>query len=257
MQNQSRGAWPRLVCSSVRKSFLEKILPGSKNDVNSTQTDLTSTTVGAAFLSRKIYQKPISEIMAEYAPVYPNSRLWTDTVNHLLEHDGDIIIELQRQYLEQGQFREPVILKLSESDDETEDTDEAVPGKIGYVGDGTHRLVSAYLLGVESILVSDKYEETEETGYSITTLIVSAEDRQITEDETDILFHKLRSICISDSLWITSSTAGGAPNGVTIYWDEYDKALLQIINNAVDSKLKEIFPEASFTVETYCETWEF
>jgi hypothetical protein len=191
--------------------------------------------------------------MAEYAPVYPESRVWTDTADYLLASDGEIIAELQKQYLKFGQFREPVVLKLNDPDEDAEDL---IPGKIGYVADGTHRLVSAYLLGVESILVSDSFEESEELGYSIVTWISNVSQKSFSSDELEIFFDKFRSICISDSLWITSSTASGEPNGVSIYWDEYDSSLLPIVNRAVIEKLSELFPEDSFTVETFCEDWD-
>lgn len=191
--------------------------------------------------------------MKEYAPVYPESREWSDTADFLLKHDTDIIAELQRQYLAQGQFREPVILKLNDPD---EDADDLTGDRIGYVADGTHRLVSAYLLGLKSILVSDNYEETEETEYSIVTRIANVDRKALSEDAGDIVFDKLRSICISDSLWITSSTGSGGSGDWSIYWDEYDASLLQIINSAVSRKLEEIFPETSFTVETLCESWD-
>lgn len=205
-------------------------------------------------MSRKIFQKPVSEVMDEYAPVYPESKIWTDTADFLLEHDTEIITELQRQFLEQGRFREPVVLKLNDPD---EDTNDLTDDRIGYVADGTHRLVSAYLLGIENILVANDHEETPETDYSIVTQISNADQKALSDDENDTLFHKLRSICISDSSWITSSTGSGGSDGWSIYWDEYDTSLLQVINSAVVSKLEETFPETSFTVETICETWDF
>jgi hypothetical protein len=191
--------------------------------------------------------------MKEYAPVYPESREWADTAEYLLKNDGEIISELQRQYLKFGQFREPVVLKLNDPDEDAEDLS---PGKIGYVADGTHRLVSAYLLGIETILFSDNHEESEETDYSIVTRVSNTSQKVFGSDEIEILFDKFRSICISDSLWITSSTASGEPDGVSIYWDKYDAALLQEINSAVIGRLLEVFPEHSFAVETLCETWD-
>lgn len=203
-------------------------------------------------MSRKLFQKSVAEAMNEYAPVYPESREWSDTVDCLLKSDGEIIAELKKQHLKFGQFREPVILKL----DDPEDTDDLVPGKIGYVADGTHRLVTAYLLGVETILASDSYEESEEMDYSIVTRISNVSQNSLNSDETETLFDKFRSICISDSLWITSSTASGAPDGVCVYWDEYDQKFMQTINDAVIGKLEETFPDRSFSVETFCEPWD-
>lgn len=205
-------------------------------------------------MSRNLFQKSVAEAMKEYAPVYPESREWADTVAYLLESDSEIIAELQKQYLKFGEFREPVVLKLDDPDEGSEDL---ALGTIGYVADGTHRLVSAYLLGVESILASDNYEETEEVDYSIVTRISKTPQNVLSEDKTEILFDKFRSICISDNLWITSSTASGGSDGVSIYWDEYDSSLLKTINSAVAEKLAEIFPDESFTVETLCEAWDF
>ena len=204
-------------------------------------------------MSRKLFQKSVAEAMQEYAPVYPESRKWADTVDYLLKSDGDIISELQRQYRKFGKFREPVILRLNDPD---EDADDLIPGTIGHVADGTHRLVSAHLMGVEFILASDSYEETEDMDYSIVTSISTASQENFDADKNEILFDTFRSICISDDLWITSSTASGSPGGVSVYWDEYDSKLLGIINSAVLEKLSEIFPGVAFDVETFCEAWD-
>lgn len=204
-------------------------------------------------MPRRIFQKSVAEVMNEYAPVYPESGVWADTVSLLLSHDADIITELQKQYLEQGKFREPIVLKFSDSD---EDMKDQTNDRLGYVADGTHRLVSAYLLKVDNILVSDSHEESEEKDYSIVTRISNTNCRAFSDDESDIFFEKLRSICISESLWITSSIASGSTDNLSIYWDEYDLSLLQTINDAVDLRLEEIFPEISFAVETLHEPWD-
>lgn len=199
------------------------------------------------------FSKSVSEAMSEYAPVYPDSRKWTDTVKYLSEHDSEIIAELQKQFLEQGGFREPVVLKKFDSDDETE---ESTLGKLGYVADGTHRLVSAYLLGAEFIKVSDGFEETLESDYFLATEITSDDPKLLSEQHDEIFFDLIRSMCISDSIWITASTASGSLNSATVYWDSEDTTLTSIINEAVVQRLEARFPESTFAVKTFVESWE-
>jgi hypothetical protein len=191
--------------------------------------------------------------MLEYAPVYPESRKWTDTVKYLSEHESEIITELQKQFLEQGEFREPVVLKKFDSDDEI---DELTTGKLGYVADGTHRLVSAYLLGVDFIEVSDGYDETSETDYFLATEVTSDDPKFFSDQYDDIFFDLLRSMCISDSIWITASTGSGSLNSASVYWDAYDPSLTSVINDAVIQRLESRFPKSSFTVKTFVESWD-
>lgn len=219
-------------------------------------------------MSRNLFQKSVAEAMKEYAPVYPESRQWADTVEYLLNHDSDILDELKKQFLKFGFFREPVILKLNDSEESFKNcarNDNSVSEHIGYVADGTHRLVAAHLLGLESILASDDYEEFEDPQFSIVTQVfpnsskvkdaknLSLED---SDDASEVVFEKLRSIYVSDDLWITSSFASGGSNGWNIYWDEYDTSLAQVINEAVIARLAEFFPENSFTVKTVLEDWD-
>lgn len=191
--------------------------------------------------------------MLEYAPVYPESRKWTDTVKYLSEHDSEIIAELQKQFLEQGEFREPVVLKKFDSDDEA---DELTSGNLGYVADGTHRLVSAYLLGVDFIKVSDGYADTPESDHFLATEITSDDPKLFSDQHDEIFFDLIRSMCISDSIWITASTASGSLNSATVYWDAEDSSLTSVINDAVVQRLETRFPESSFTVKTFVESWD-
>jgi hypothetical protein len=201
-------------------------------------------------MTRKVFQKPIAEVMAEYEPVYPDSRAWADTVAFLLENDSEIIDELQKQFLKQGSFREPVIIKLSDEEDKNRTTKNEV---VGYVADGTHRLVSAFLLGTENILVADDYEDFPELEHFVVTKISNSDHSLISVETDELFFDKLRSVCISDDQWITAATGGCDSRSVTIYWDVYDFSLLETINAIVKKKVSSLFPESSFIVETFLE----
>ena len=93
---------------------------------------------------QNIQLRSIAEIMKEYSPVYPESKKWEDTIEYLLnEHSEKETIEILIQELARdGKFREPILALQNDEGDK-------------YIGDGTHRLVAAYVAGYEEILTSE------------------------------------------------------------------------------------------------------
>lgn len=181
----------------------------------------------------------VKDIMTQYKPRYPDSHQWEDTIECVssTREEKMIILELWRQHIAAGGFREPILLGR---DDETGDW---------FVNDGTHRLVTAFLLGVDTVKVqheSDSDSEDSECGWLETTISHRADS---VSDDTDI-FSVIRSLPLSDSDWVTTSFAlhdEGSTNGVrcgytTIYWDTDDTHLCRQISAQVERRIKEAFP---------------
>lgn len=198
-------------------------------------------------MTQKAFMKSLSEVMEEYSPVYPDTHKWIDTIGMLLVDDAEILTELQRQHKMQGEFREPIVISKAEPND---------PDDFSNVADGTHRVVAAYLMGLENVLVSHEFPDYEDKGYVNVTHISKYDDSAITEEEFDFLVDKLRSFPLSDDLWITSSLSCLNPEGLEIIWDTDDLELIPAIDAHVQDRLAELMPTTYLEVETYASYFE-
>lgn len=193
---------------------------------------------------QNIQLRSIAEIMEEYSPVYPESKKWEDTIKYLLNEPAEketveiLIQELKRD----GKFREPILTLQNDEGDK-------------YVGDGTHRLVAAYVAGYEEILTADDYfDDGNEELQNFTTLISSEEE--LDDDDIELIYDYLRSLKINDSIWITCGVAYQEKNKQGFYWDYDPQVSIEQINTIVKENLQRIFPHTVFEVETFIEKWE-
>lgn len=184
----------------------------------------------------------VKDIMARYKPRYPNSHLWEDTIECVssTHEDKMIILELWRQHIAAGDFREPILLG---KDDETDEM---------FVNDGTHRLITAFLLGVDRIRVQhkdDAEDYPDDCGWLETKISHRTDHDADISDDTDI-FSVIRSLPLSDSEWVTTSFAvhdespvdGSRCGYTTIYWDTDDPSLCHQISIQVEQRIKDSIP---------------
>lgn len=188
--------------------------------------------------------RKVSELMQQYLPSYPEDNKWESTIEYLLHEPSEketvemLIEELKRT----GSFREPI---LAIEDEET--------GK-KYIGDGTHRLVAAYIAGFDEILTADNYYNDYPDKQSFTTLVGT--DDSLASDDLELMFDYIRSLKISDEVWITMSVAFQEAKKHSFYWDYDPNVTAEEINSAVQSELQRVFPHTVFTVETFIEEWD-
>jgi len=218
--------------------------------------------------------KNLSEIMTNYRPVYPSPYTWESTIAYMLKEDTErIVVEQLVEELknsEQGTFREPVRLDKQEiSPDEIKEDDYYTDIlNNGYIrtendgktysytiGDGTHRIVAAYLYGAEEILTTNN-SLSEDMSYFIVTSVKFAE-KELNDEEQDLLVSCSRSLKISEKLWITSSLSTQDIRSTFIYWDIYSPEIdLNLITSKVQKTVQIFMPNVEFSVDTFLEPWD-
>lgn len=193
---------------------------------------------------QSIQLRKVSELMQQYLPSYPEDNKWESTIEYLLHEPSEketvemLIEELKRD----GGFREPI---LAIEDEET---------KQKYIGDGTHRLVAAYLAGYDTILTADSYSTDIPENKSFTTLIGS--ETKLDSDDLELMFDYIRSLKVNDEIWITTSISFQEAQKQSFYWDYDPKITAEEINYTVRKELQRIFPHTVFTIETFIEDWD-
>lgn len=187
-----------------------------------------------------IYLKKVSEIMDEYKSAYTENGDWSETMKMFLNSKSDkkVIEELQRQYNKYGKFREAITLVGNEEEDQP-----------NLVADGTHRLIAAFLMNVEEVLIMEGYSEPETMHYLYS--VVTSKSGKITDEQDDLIFENLRSVPIDDEIWLTCGVAG-MDNGsiISIYWDSSRSDKIPEINAMILAVLKECTPGMEYDVET-------
>lgn len=161
------------------------------------------------------YLMQLGSLMSTYAPVYPHGAIWQETFTYLMNDptEAAIVNELMRQLAKDGTFREPVTLETAESRDED---DPVTPDNPLTVMNGTHRVCATYLSGKEEILVEDYHRGSAEyDGLCGTTEIALKDSVHIADDMFDVM----RSLPLSDDVWVTSSIMSGHQGYMTIMWD--------------------------------------
>lgn len=192
------------------------------------------------------YLKSVSSIMSEYSPVYPASRNWIDTIELLTSDtdsiDAKIVKELQRHLLIDGKFRQPIL--LCSQDQENDDGRKIVHR---YVGNGTHRIVAAYLSGVESIHVTDT--ENLDHCFWFETSIQLPE--LASADDLEAVFDVLHSFPVNDEIWLDAAAMGSTGRKVRVHWIlEPSEVDVPLIDEKINSILADTVPHLSWTVTT-------
>ena len=159
---------------------------------------------------RDVHPHAVADIWENVLPVYPKSRRWEDTEALLLGNPMDraVLEELMDQHRRLGQFREPVM--FLEPQEEGEPTS---------VGNGTHRVVAAHLMGLTHIDAGWPDEPDPNAGCLVTRITFH---RRPTETMEDTLVGLLRSVPVNDRAWFTCSISSLGPRGMSLYWGEDD-----------------------------------
>lgn len=143
----------------------------------------------------------LSELLATYSSVYPESGKWEETVELLLNDPVEraTVEDLLEELSVHGTWREPILLDPG---------DEEYPPT---VANGTHRVVASILHGLETVPVSHTTapatpaeDSPETTSYSwLESEIRFAEP--LSEELVDQLFGVLRSFRVDGNHWLTSA----------------------------------------------------
>lgn len=189
----------------------------------------------------------VSEIMSEYESCYMGGD-WEQTLAMFKSFKTDSrTLKILQEILEKdGYFREPITIDT----DVHEDTGEVSK----YVADGTHRLLAAYMSGIEEVYVRDGYGETDwNEGYLKTCFEIPAEIEEEVEDQLEM---ELRSFALDENHWVTSSGASRIEYEKTFYWDTGDKKLIPMIHEYVVQKIREFYGEGDYEIKTEWDSWD-
>lgn len=139
------------------------------------------------------------------------------------------------------------------------------------VVDGTHRVVAHIVAEVDEVPVEFYVERDEEESEPETVQLDPTEfletkvvfSEPLDEYETDMIFSILRSMKISEEVWLTSSVGSGRNQEFTTIWDLYDDEyeftteFMETVNAAARERLNRFgFVSKDFTVETEAVPWD-
>lgn len=190
---------------------------------------------------------PLSEIVENYAPVYPAGGTWQDTVDLMKndETEWEVVTHLMNYLKTNPHFREPIALQSKEllEEDRLYDEEEGIVDEnhdynTPNVLNGTHRMVASILSGAETVLAEMIYPETPPNVSSLVAVTkVYIEEPALNEEEiADFFFDHARSFPVNENVWVTSSTAYGRSGYYETYWenhpDELNDEILDEINQA-------------------------
>lgn len=206
----------------------------------------------------------LSELCNKYVPIYPDTHNWEDTVAYMLADpiEAHTVQELIKVLESGGKMRKPVMLGEATINDK-----EGVPT----VTDGTHRVVAHILSGVEDVFTED-YVEVDESdevqlvegrNYDLFLETTVTFSESLSEEELDVGFSLLRSVQISDDLWLTSGLGASRNMLFDITWDiysdeqEFSSDFCESVSTAIESHLRKFgFENKTFTVVTKASLWE-
>lgn len=199
----------------------------------------------------------VKELTSKYRPVYPETHEWADTLK-LLETDPverNIMQDLISEYMRDGKFRDPVMVS---EPDETDDYGYPFP----YVSDGTHRVCVALKLGLKTLDTCDadtqddeSAEDTEEEFFTETVVIIPEpeidEVGKVSENweaKLNIVFDVLRSVKLTDQIWLTALVAFSTSNKITITWDHLIPETMHELVSETASDLVRMFAREQFPI---------
>lgn len=168
----------------------------------------------------------LSELVANYKPIYPSEHSWDATVQFMLD---DPIERKTVEYLvtvlnEQGSLREAVTLGSATINDVDD---------VPTVVDGTHRVCAHILANKVNIFTrfeGDPRDEEDVEAYQ-STIIKFTKD--LTDDEMDELFSVLRSFPLTDDVWYTSGCSSMSSREMSIAWDTFDESFTGALTEKV------------------------
>ena len=148
----------------------------------------------------KTFNMPLSELISQYSPVYPEGGSWDLTCDFLLndEVDKEIVDTLVSVLKSGAGLREPVVLG-SRTDDEDDP-------EFPLVVNGTHRVCAHILAGVDTVLAayaSDVYDVSadEVTNDHLMIETVITFTPELNEEVEDKIGDVLRSFEVDETTW--------------------------------------------------------
>jgi hypothetical protein len=200
----------------------------------------------------------VADLTSNYLPVYPEEATWEATMQLMRddEVEDDIVESLMAEYRRDGGFREPITIQ----NDDPEDPEliHMERGTKGYVINGTHRLCA--LLRLEATHAEVAYPKWEEWDYdepytALETVIQF--DTPCDDEMFDDLHYALRSLRISDDLWLTSSISSQGETYFLVTWDvehdggrDYDPQESELIEVRIVQRLLEHGIEGGYSIST-------
>jgi hypothetical protein len=153
----------------------------------------------------------VKQLMEECYPVIPGDEKWETTVEFVIENDAFVMAALIEDAKTIG-FREPVSIYRYPEDN------------YAVVTDGTHRVVAAFLAGIETLEVEDttnaarvarKIDPT--TTPTLVTEVVMNDDFSGDADDLGMV---VRSFPLGESDWVSAYDREEIANGhIEVTWD--------------------------------------
>lgn len=194
-------------------------------------------------MSDRSYFMRVEDVITQYNPLYPEPYSWGNTVEYLMNtpHEAQVVNRLMEILYTYGSFREPVTLGTG--------------AEAKFVYDGTHRIVASIVSGAEHVRVQDEFPpyDPESYDFEVFTTITRHDDDPGDETLLDCASNELRSLEISDSLWITSDYASSCDGSIDLGWDfdeRPDDRTLDAVSKIVSNVLGEACPHIPISVMT-------
>lgn len=193
----------------------------------------------------------LSEIVANYKPVYPEPYSWDITLASLLSEPSEkaTIDYLVNILLSGGTFREPVVLGTAEFEEGVE---------VLAVVNGTHRLCAHMVANVNEVYVINQDDIVYEDSDSYLSTEITFEP-EIFSENIDSLFDILRSFPLNENIWMESSVSSTRGTTLNLLWDNksYESLDWLEINIKVESIIKNHIQGSTFSVKTFVETFTY
>lgn len=210
----------------------------------------------------------LQEILNNYKPVYPEGYNWDITLDFMLTDptESKIVYSLVATLMKGESFRRPVVLYNPDDGPSVEDDGEEEP----HVADGTHRICAHIIAGVEEVYVKnylhssdnaneDADEEDLESSLETKILLASTEKEEEFDNIFEEIFTELRSLELSDDLWIVADVVSMQGNVISLSWDSsrLDDLTKTLITSEVEVRLAEMnFLNEGFSVTTEVFCWD-
>lgn len=198
----------------------------------------------------------LSDLIRDYAPVYPVDSDWEETARYLYAEEPDHMKSLADSLRDNG-WREPILISTPEELDEDE---------TAKVFNGTHRVAIAIYEGVISlpvVTVNDYSESAADEGHTVLTVTVSKKDKVSTlsreDDLFDTVFETLRSFELNGNIWLTSDMASGSTANssnleYTFYYSELQTSdYYKLLTKVARKRLNKALPDLSFKLKATFE----
>jgi hypothetical protein len=196
----------------------------------------------------------VEEIKTKFKPIYPEGENWDLTIDFLLKSPAEAIIinDLTEALKVNGAFREPIYVGKAVREDDSE---------FEAVLNGTHRVATAIISGLQTLEVDFEIEENEEKSESnisenkyyptieakieFTDLINPSED----EEQFELIFDYLRSFKLDESEWVTADLCSGMKGTFTFFYEGTNGSQKSI--QKVSDKIYDIISNNKILKEQY------